>query len=124
MKLPRAPRAAVLLALAVLVGSAGALYAECAVACPFGEGAAVHPCCRPGAAPAMRGASCCETLEAAAPVPASRAVAPAPAVSLAPSAPVALPIEPAASDPPAALPDPPPLHEGIGLYTLHAAFLI
>ena len=124
MKLLRAPHAAALLALAVLVGSAGALYVECAMACPFGEGAAIHPCCRPGAAPAMRGASCCETLEAAAPVRPAPAVAPAPAVSLSPAAPVELPFAPAAAAPLAALPDPPPLHEGIGLYTLYATFLI
>ena len=80
--------------------------------------------CFDRAAPAMRGASCCETLKAAAPVRPAPAVAQAPAVSLSPAAPVELPFAPAAAAPLAALPDPPPLHEGIGLYTLHATFLI
>jgi hypothetical protein len=117
--------AAVLL-LALLLGAAGPLFAGCAAACPFGKVAAGHRCClSAGIAPSMRTASCCETLRAAAPVETSRAVAPSPAMAFAPAPPVELPGAAVAAAPIADLPlGSPPLHEGIGLYTLHAAFLI
>ena len=123
---PARTRILTLLILAVLVGSPGVLYAGCAAACPFGKVAAGHRCCLSGgAAPAVRTASCCETLRTAAPVETSRAVAPSPAMALVPAPPVELPGATATSAPMAELPlGPPLLHEGIGLYTLHAAFLI
>src|SRR5262245_12888347 len=119
-------RIVALLILAVLAWSPGVLYAGCAAACPFGKAAAGHRCCLSGgAAPAVRTASCCETLRTAAPVETSRAVAPAVAMALSPAPPAVLPVAPVLSAPLAELPlSPPPLHEGIGLYTLHAAFLI
>ncbi len=115
-----------LLILVVLAFSPGVLYAGCASACPFGKTAAGHRCCLSGGSvPAMRTASCCETLRAAAPVETSSAVAPSPAMAFAPAPPVELPGAAVAAVPIAELPlSSPPLHEGIGLYTLHAAFLI
>lgn len=119
-------RIVALLILAVLAFSPGVLYAGCAAACPFGKVVAGHRCClSAGIAPSMRAASCCETLRAAAPVETSRAVAPSPAMAFAPAPPVELPGAAVAAAPITELPlSSPPLHEGIGLYTLHAAFLI
>jgi hypothetical protein len=126
MKPTSRTRIVTLLILAVLACSPGALYAGCASACPFGKVAAGHRCCLSGgAAPALRTASCCESLRTAAPVETSRAVAPSPAMAFAPAPPVELP-DAAVTSAPIAEPTlgPPLLHEGIGLYTLHAAFLI
>lgn len=124
MEPTRRTRFVALLVLAVLVGSPGVLFAGCAAACPFGKTAAGRSCCRPhGAAPAVRAASCCETLRAV-PAETPRAAVPSAAVAFVPAVPVELPGEPIAESIAAQPPNPPPLHEGIGLYTLHAAFLI
>lgn len=103
------------LVLAVLAGSPGVLLAAC------GD---CHPCCLPPAAPMVGAPSCCPAMQAAAPEEALPAtVPPAPTVLIATAA-VELPAETAARVAPEPLPDFPPLHEGIGLYTLHATFLI
>ncbi|HEV8581457.1 MAG TPA: hypothetical protein VGX68_20525 [Thermoanaerobaculia bacterium] len=123
MEPTRRTRIAALLLLAVLAASPGVLFAGCAAACPFGK--AGRACCRPhGAAPAVRTASCCQTLKAT-PAETPGAAVPSTVVAFVPAVPVELPGEQPVAEPVAEQPaDPPPLHEGIGLYTLHAAFLI
>lgn len=123
-------RITALLVLALVACSPAGLFAGCGVSCPFmgamgaKSGMSGHRCCPQSAALAVRAASCCETVQAAA-AETSRAIRPPAPVLLALAAPLALPSEPLAEpravEPPAS---PPPLHEGIGLYTLHAAFLI
>ncbi len=103
-----------LLVLAILAGLPGWLLAGCADC---------HPCCRPGAVPMVGAPSCCPALRAAPPEEALPAVPPVPAALVATAA-VELPGETVAELAPEPLPDPPPLHEGVGLYTLHATFLI
>jgi len=128
MKLSRI-RITALLVLALVACSPAGLFAGCGISCPFMGAMASqsgHRCCRPqGAAPAVRAASCCETVQAAAPAETSRGIRPPAPMFLALAAPLALPseplAEPRASGPPAS---PPPLYEGIGLYTLNATFLI
>jgi hypothetical protein len=84
------------------------------------------PCCHPatGSASVVRAASCCPAVEAAPTEPSQGINLPA-AAPLTLTAPLALPAEPRVErpvpEPPAV---PPPLHEGIGLYTLHSVFLI
>jgi hypothetical protein len=121
-------RLTALVVLALVACSPGGLFAGCGVACPFMAAMASqsgHRCCPQSATSSVRAASCCETVQAAAPAETSRGIRPPAPVLLALAAPLALPseplAEPRASGPPAS---PPPLHEGIGLYTLHAAFLI
>ena len=123
MKPDRRTRIAVLLLLALVAGLPGLLSAACGPLC---AARSAMPCCHPaGGAPTVKARSCCETLETLAPVQVSRAVQPAPAGPVALAAPLALPAEPLAARPlPAPPPAPPPLHEGVGLYTLHAVFLI
>jgi hypothetical protein len=124
MEPTRRTRLTATLILAVLVGSPGVLFAGCAAACPFGKAAAGRPCCRPhGAAPAVRSASCCETVRTV-PAQAPRAAVPPAAVAFIPAVPVELPGAPVAEPIAEQSPNPPPLFQGIGLYTLHAAFLI
>jgi hypothetical protein len=122
MESTRCTRITALLILAVLVGSPGVLFAGCAAACPFGK--AGRSCCRPhGAAPAVRSASCCETVRTV-PAQAPRAAVPSAAVAFIPAVPVELPGAPVAEPIGEQPSNPPPLFQGIGLYTLHAAFLI
>ena len=125
MKPVRRTRIAALLVLATLAWSPAVFSAGCVVACPFAKAAGGH-CCRPyGGAPAVGAASCCEALRATSPVETSRAVAPSSSVAFSPAPPAELPDVQVAPEPlPEVPPSPPPLHEGIGLYTLHAAFLI
>ena len=127
MEPARRTRTAGLLLLVVLAWSPGVLFAGCAAACPFGaKAAAGHRCCRPqGSAPAFRTRSCCQTLRTAAPVETSRAVQPSAAALFVLAAPLAL-LSQQVSVPTPELPppSPPPLHEGLGLYTLHSVFLI
>lgn len=126
MKFHHRARTAVLLVLALLAGLPGVLVAACGPACPAAA-RGVMPCCHPAAVPSVRAASCCETVQAAALTEASPAVNPLSpgAFALALMTPLALPAEPLAErpapEPPAG---PPPLHEGIGLYTLNSVFLI
>jgi len=87
------------------------------------------PCCGSGGgANSLRDASCCR-LQASAPLsPLSqpvRVVTPPPTAAVL-SAPADLPSEPVPAPRTVELPPalPPPLHEGIGLYTLNATFLI
>jgi hypothetical protein len=126
MKPARRTRIAALLVLATLAWSPGVLSAGCAIACPFAKAVAGRRCCRPhGGAPAVGAASCCEALRATSPVETSRAVAPSSPAAFSPAPPAELPEVQVASEPIPEVPlSPPPLHEGIGLYTLHAAFLI
>lgn len=122
MKPDRRTRIAFLLLLALLAGLPGVLSAACGPLC---AARSAMPCCHPGGgAPTVKARSCCETLETLAPVQVSQAVQPAPAGPVALAAPLALPAEPLAARPLPAPPGPPLLHEGIGLYTLHAVFLI
>jgi hypothetical protein len=125
MGFTRRTRVTAILVLAVLVGSPGMLFAGCAAACPFGKAAAGRPCCRPhDAAPAVGAASCCQTLKAT-PAGTPRAAVPSAPVAFVPAVPVELPGEQPIAKLLVEQPsNPPPLHEGIGLYTLHAAFLI
>jgi len=126
MKPARRIPTAALLVLATLAWSPAVVSAGCAVACPFAKAAAAHRCCRPhGGAPAVGAASCCEALRAASPVETSRAVAPSAPAVFSPAPPAELPDVQVAVEPIAEpVSNPPPLHDGIGLYTLHAAFLI
>jgi len=126
MQPTRRTRIAALLILAALAWSPGVLFAGCAAACPMAGASAKLPCCRThSAAPAMRAASCCETLKAGASAETSRAVRPPASVLFVLVTPLALLAEPVSPPTVAALvSEPPPLHEGIGLYTLHATFLI
>lgn len=125
MKLHRRARTAVLL-LVLLAGLPGTLLAGCGAACPPAAQRMAMPCCHPAtnSASVVRAASCCPAVEAATPQPAQGINLPA-AAPLTLAAPLALPAEPLAErpapEPPAT---PPPLHEGIGLYTLNAVFLI
>src|SRR3954467_13938405 len=117
MKLDRRTRtAALFLVLALLAGLPGVLSAACGRICPART---AMPCCQASDAPTVKAPSCCEALKTLAPAPASRAVQPAPFVTVALAAPLALPAEPLADQPalPAPPHAPPLLHEGIGLYT-------
>jgi hypothetical protein len=120
-------RLTALLVLALVACSPGGLFAGCGVACPFMAAMASqsgHRCCPKSAALSVRAVSCCETVQAA-PAEMSRGIRPPAPMFLALAAPLALPseplAEPRASGPPAS---PPPLYEGIGLYTLNSTFLI
>lgn len=83
------------------------------------------PCCASGGGVAsVHAASCCRTHAAAPLAQPAQAVAPSVAPAVLP-APAALPSEPVPALRIAELPPvPPPLHEGVGLYTLNATFLI
>lgn len=124
MKFHRRARTATLLVLVLLAGLPGVLFAACGPACPAAARSDM-PCCHPAAVPSVRAASCCETVQAAAPTAASPALGPLSPAAFALAAPLALPTEPLierpAPEPPAG---PPPRHEGVGLYTLHSVFLI
>lgn len=111
----RRNRVTALLVLAVLACAPGVLFADCR---------ACHPCCRPDTVRTIGAASCCPTLQAARPEEAPRAITPPAPVVPAAIPPVELPGEAVVQPAPKPLLGPPPLHEGIGLYTLHAAFLI
>ena len=138
MESTRRIRTVSLALLALLAGLPGLLYAGCD-ACPLaaartlgashfmgGTPRVAPPCCpEDNASPTVRNASCCG-FRAAVPAETSRAVvlSPAPAVAQAPAAPVTLCDQTAAARVAMPPPDPPPLHAGIGLYTLHSVFLI
>lgn len=126
-------RIAVLALLALLGWLAGPTWADCcasmttATATPMpgcqGERAPeIHPPCCGGKEVAPTG-SCCGRISAAAPATATPTPAPAPlCASISPGTP-AEPVQQDAA--PVRLPPlPPPLHAGVGLYTLHAVFLI
>ena len=104
-----------LLVLALLAGSPGALLAVC------GD---CHPCCRPPAVPMVGDPSCCPAMQAASPEEALPSTVPPVPTALTATAAVELPGETLAGVAPEPIPNPPPLHEGLGLYTLHATFLI
>ena len=119
------------LALLALLGwLAGPIWADCcssATATPMpgcqGESAPkIQPPCCGGKEVAPTG-DCCGRIQATA--PATATPTPAPAPLCAPISPDAL-AEPAQPDAaPVRLPPvPPPLHAGVGLFTLHAVFLI
>ena len=119
MKLDRRARIALLLVLALLAGLPGVLYAACGP-CPAPS---TMSCCHPSTAPAVKAPPCCGTVKT--PAPASRAIGPSVSAPVALAAPLALPAEPLAERPlQAPHPPPPLLHEGVGLYTLHAVFLL
>ncbi|MFL6194167.1 MAG: hypothetical protein ACJ75H_08345 [Thermoanaerobaculia bacterium] len=87
------------------------------------------PCCHhQRTSPTIRKADCCSRMRAAVPIEASRAVlqsSSSATVALAAAAPADLPVETVAEVPAFdRAPDPPLIHERVGLYTLHAAFLI
>lgn len=127
MKFHRRARIAVLLVPALLAGLPGVLAAACGPVCPSAARAVTgHGCCHPAAVPTLRAGSCCDTVQAAAPTEAAPAVGPLSptAFVLALIAPLALPAEPLAEQPDLPPAGPPPLHEGIGLYTLNSVFLI
>jgi hypothetical protein len=133
----RRHRTVLLVSLALLAWLPETLYAGCG-ACPLatvgsmagslsgGAPRAAPPCCpQNGASPAVRSRGCCSRLQTAVPAETSRAVVPASAIALSPAPPVELAGAPVAAAPIADLSSsPPPLHPGIGLYTLHAALLI
>jgi len=120
MKLDRRTRIALLLILALLAGLPGVLSA-----CGPCPARSAMPCCQSSGAPTVKAPSCCETFKTPAPVPASRAVEPSASAPVALAAPLVLATEPRAERPlPVPHPAPPLLHEGVGLYTLHAVFLI
>lgn len=124
--------------LVLLTGLPGLLYAGCD-ACPLatartlgashflgGTPRVAPPCCpQDNASPAVRSASCCD-FRSAVPAETSRAVvlSPVPAAAQAPAAPAVVCEELVGLRVAAPAPSPPPLHEGIGLYTLHSVFLI
>src|SRR3954451_12413765 len=121
MKLDRRTRTALLLILALLAGLPGVLSAACGP-CPARN---AMPCCQSSGAPMVKAPPCCGTVKTPAPVPVSRAVEPSVAALVALVAPLALPAGPRAERPiRAPHPSPPLLHEGVGLYTLHAVRLI
>jgi len=138
MESTRRTRNVSLALLVLLAGLPGCLYAGCD-ACPLatartlgashfsgGTPRVAPPCCpQDNASPTVRNASCCG-FRAAVPAETSRAVvlSPAPAVAPALAAPVILCDEPVAARAAVPAPDPPPLHSGLGLYTLHSVFLI
>jgi hypothetical protein len=125
---------AILAMAAMLCWLAGPIWADCckpvippaAMATPMpgchGESAPeIHPACCGGKEVAPAG-DCCGRIQAAAPATATPTAAPAPLCAfLSPT-----PAEPVRQDaapvrPPAL---PPPIHADVGLYTLHAVFLI
>ncbi|HEY2293456.1 MAG TPA: hypothetical protein VGM86_22360 [Thermoanaerobaculia bacterium] len=121
MKLDRRTRIAFLLILTLLAGLPGVLSAACGP-CPARN---AMPCCQSSATPMVKAPPCCGTVKTPAPVPASRAVEPFASAPVALAAPVVLALEPRVERPfRAPHPAPPLLHEGVGLYTLHAVFLI
>lgn len=84
------------------------------------------PCCGSGGAPSLHGVSCCPPQVSERLAPPARAITPpaAPAVF---AAPADLPAQPVPAPRAAELPSPGGpllLHEGVGLYTLNATFLI
>ena len=113
----RRNRVTALLVLAVLACAPGVLFADCR---------GCHPCCRPDTVRTIGAASCCPTVRAARQEAAPRAIAPPAPIALAAAPPAELPGETIAVTEPSPEPllGPPPRYEGIGLYTLHAAFLI
>jgi hypothetical protein len=120
MKLDRRTRnAALLLVLTLLAGLPGVLYAACG---PCATRSAM-PCCQSSGAPTVKAPPCCGTFKA--PVPASQVVGPSVPAPVMLPAPLGLTMEPGVERPlRAPHPAPPLLHEGVGLYTLHAVFLI
>jgi hypothetical protein len=137
MEPARRTRIVLLVSLVLAAWLPGTLYAGCD-ACPLatvgsmaggpsgGAPRVAPPCCpQNGASPAIRANGCCSRLRTAVPAETSRAVAPPSPSSFSPAPPAALPGAPAAAEPIAEPPlSPPLLHDGVGLYTLHAAFLI
>ena len=111
----RRTRVTALLVLAVLACAPGVLFAEHGLC---------RPCCRPDTVLTIGAASCCPTLQAARPEAAPRAIVPPAPSVLAVVVPADLPGEAVAELAQEPLPGSPPIHEGIALYTLHAAFLI
>jgi hypothetical protein len=121
MKLDRT-RIALLLVLAFLAGLPGVLSAACGP-CPARSGA--MSCCHSSAAPTIKAPPCCPTVKTLPPALASRPVEPPAPVPAVLAVPFALPAELRPEPPlPATSSVPPFLHEGVGLYTLHAVFLI
>jgi hypothetical protein len=121
MKSGSRPSIAVLLILAVFAGMTGIVGC---VTCPSWAGAPM-PCCGSGGAPSLHPVSCCQPQVSERLAPPAPAITPpaAPAVLPAPADPLSA--QPAPAPRTAELPlAPPPLHEGIGLYTLNATFLI
>jgi hypothetical protein len=114
---------------AVLALLAGPTWAGCCTSAPATHMSGCHgksapeihpPCCGGKEMAPIR--DCCGQIEATAPVTASAATAPAPVC-----APISLiiPAEPFQDAAPVRIPlHPPPLHADVGLYTLHAVFLI
>jgi hypothetical protein len=89
----------------------------------------VPPCCHHSrTAPAIRKASCCNQVRTAVPNETSRAAPqpPSPAsAALASAAPADPPVQTVAESPGwVPIPEPPRVPDRLGLYTLHAAFLI
>ena len=120
MKLDRRTCIALLALLAILAGLPAMLLASCGPLCPSRS---VMSCCHSGDSPAIKAPSCCGSLKTLAPQ-ASRAVAPSSPVAVPLNAPD-FPGELLAAAPAPELPTVPPLlHEGIPLYTLHSVFLI
>lgn len=119
--------------LALLAGIAGPLWAGCCTSatatlmpgCHEESAPEIHPPCCGGKEMAPTGAAgdCCGRIQAAAPATATPTAAPAPLC--APTSPP-VPAEPVRQDAaPVRLPlHPPPLHAGVGLFTLFSVFLI
>ena len=113
---------AFLLLLALVAGLPGLLSTACGPLC---AARSAMPCCHPGGgSPTVKAPSCCEVFKTFAPAPVSWAVQPASSAPVSLAAPLALLAEPLAERPLSAPPGPPLLHEGVGLYTLHAVFLL
>jgi len=121
MKLDRRTRiAALFLILALLAGLPG-VFAACGP-CPARS---AMPCCQSSGAPTVKAPPCCGTVKTPAPVPVSRTVEPSVVAPVALAIPFVLATESRVERPLfAPHPSPPLLHEGVGLYTLHAVFLI
>ena len=122
MKSGDRPSIVVLLILAVFAGMPGIVGC---VTCPSSAGAPM-PCCGSGGAPSLHPVSCCRPQLSERMAPPARAIT-APAVPAVLAAPADFPAQPVPAPRAAEAPTPggpPLLHEGVGLYTLNAAFLI